>query len=176
MMKATVHRFAQGAGALFAFARRPDLDLARRQLSPCEYKAFRSLSRSEQLHSLNVFLKALEADRAAPASLRSAALLHDVGKSRCQLSTWQKTFAVIIEAISPRLSNRLSEDETISFWRAPFIVRRHHAKWSGEILRNCGSDADVIWLVEKHQENPERHRNSLRYELLAKLQRADGQC
>lgn len=176
MMKATIHRFAQGAGALFAFARSPDLDLARRHLSPCEYKAFRLMSRSEQLHSLNVLLAALEADQAAPTSLRSAALLHDVGKSRCHLSTWQKTFAVIIEAIAPRLSRRLSEHETISFWRAPFIVRRHHAKWSGEILRNCGSDADVIWLAERHQEDPEQHRDSPCYELLAKLQSADGQC
>ncbi|MCY3864095.1 MAG: HD domain-containing protein [Chloroflexi bacterium] len=175
-MKGAVHRFAQGAGALFAFARSPDLDLARRHLSPCEYHAFRLMSRSEQLHSLNVLRKALKADPAAPRSLRTAALLHDVGKSRCHLSTWQKTFAVIIEAIAPRLSRRLSEDETISFWRAPFVVRRHHAKWSGEILRNCDSGADVIWLVESHQDDPERHRNSQRYELLASLQSADGQC
>jgi len=175
-MKATVHRFAQGAGALFAFARSPDLDLARRHLSPCEYDAFRAMSRSEQLHSLNVLRKVLHADPAAPPSLRSAALLHDVGKSRCHLSTWQKTFAVIIEAIAPGLTCRLSQDETISFWRAPFVVRRHHAKWSGEILRNCGSGADVIWLVERHQEDPEQHCNSPRYVLLKNLQSADGQC
>lgn len=171
-----MHRFAQGAGALFAFARSPDLDLARRHLSPCESNAFQSMSRSEQLHSLNVLRKTLEADAAAPNSLRTAALLHDVGKSRCQLSTWQKTFAVIIEAVAPRLSRRLGEDETISCWRAPFVVRRHHAKWSGEILRNCGSGADVIWLAERHQDDLERHRHSPRYELLASLQRADAQC
>ena len=175
-MKATVNRFAQGMGALLAFARSPDLDLARWHLSPCEYKAFRSMSRSEQLHSLNVLRKALEADPSAPASLRSAALLHDVGKSRCRLSTGQKTFAVIVEAIAPRLSRRLSERKTISFWQAPFIVRRHHAKWSGEILRNCGSDAEVVWLAERHQEDLEQHRDSQRYDLLAKLQNADGQC
>ena len=171
-----MHRFAQGAGALFAFARSPDLDLARRHLSSCEYHVFRSMSRSEQLHSLNVLRQVLKADPTAPRSLRTAALLHDVGKSRSHLSTWQKTLAVIIEAIAPRLSRRLSEDETISFWRAPFVVRRHHAKWSGEILRNCGSGADAIWLVERHQDNPEQHRNCQRYELLASLQSADAQC
>ncbi len=175
-MKATAHRFAQGAGALFAFARSPDLGLARRHLSACEYDAFRLMSRSEQLHSLNVLRKTLEADPAAPASLRTAALLHDVGKSRCRLSIWQKTLAVIIEAIAPRLSRRLSEDETISVWRAPFVVRRHHARWSGEILRNCGSSADVIWLAERHQDDLEQHRDSTRYDLLANLQGADGIC
>lgn len=175
-MKATVHRFAQGAGALFAFARSPDLELARRHLSPCEYDAFRSMSRSEQLHSVNVLRKALEADPAAPASLRTAALLHDVGKSRCHLLTWQKTLAVIIEAIAPHLSRRLSEDETISVWRAPFVVRRHHARWSGEILRKCGSGADVIWLVERHQDDPATHRDSQLYQLLVNLQSADSHC
>ena len=134
------------------------------------------MSRSEQLHSLNVLRKALEADPAAPASLKTAALLHDVGKSRCRLSTWQKTFAVIMEAVAPRLSRRLSKDETTSVWRAPFVVRRHHARWSGEILRNCGSDADVVWLAERHQDDLEQHRDNPRYELLAKLLSADGLC
>ncbi len=175
-MKAAVHRVAQGIGALFAFARSPDMGLARQHLSSCEYNAFRSLSRSEQLHSLNVLHKALAGDPNAPKALISAALLHDIGKSRYRLSTWQKTLAVLIEAIAPRLSHRLSENEALSFWRAPFIVRRHHAKWSGEILRHCGSGADVIWLVERHQEDPEQYRDNQRYALLASLQSADREC
>lgn len=173
---ATARRLAQGISALFAFARSPDLSLARRYLAVCEFKAFCSMSRSEQLHSLNVLQNVLAGNPKAPKALIKAALLHDVGKSRYRLSLWQKTLAVIIEAIAPGANRQLSEDQTMSFWRAPFIVRRHHARWSGETLRSCGASADVIWLVERHQDNAERHRDNPRYSLLASLQRADGEC
>ncbi len=175
MMKAAFHRLSQGIGALFAFARSPDIELARRHLSACEYEAFRSMARSEQLHSLQVLERVLAADPAAPDALIAAALLHDVGKSRYRLSVWQKTLAVIIEAIAPRLSLRLSEDETLGIARAPFIVRRHHAQWGGEILRNCGSDEDVIWLVERHQDSDERHSDRRIFPLLSRLRSADSE-
>ena len=168
-------RLAQGFDAVFAFARSPDFELARRHLNACEYRAFRSMSRSDQLHSLKALKKTLEADPAAPKALISAALLHDVGKSRYHLSVPQKSLAVIIEAIAPGLSRRLGEDETLSFWRAPFVLRRRHARWSGEILRECEADADAIWLAEHHQEDAERCRDHRLHRLLTRLQSADGE-
>lgn len=175
-MKAAVHRLAQGISALFAFAKTPDLNLARRHLTGCEFEAFRSMSRSEQLHSLKVLAKVQAKYPDAPKALIAAALLHDVGKSRYRLSLCQRTLAVLIEAIAPGASRRLSQEETLSIWRAPFVVRRLHAGWSGEILRDCGSDADVIWLVERHQDNAEAYRSNRRFALLASLQSADGEC
>ncbi len=173
-MKALRHRLGQGLRALLAFATRPDLDLAQQYLSACEFRAFCQLARAEQLHSLTVLRRALAADPAAPPALTAAALLHDVGKARYRLAVWQKTAAVLIQAGAPALSRRLSQGERLTVWRAPFIVGARHAKWSGETLRACGSDAAVVWLVERHQEEAAAFRGHALYELLLRLQEADN--
>jgi len=174
-MKAAVHRLSQGLRALFAFTRSVDLDTARQHLTACEFDAFRSMSLPEQLHSLNVLKHMLKADAAARQELKAAALLHDVGKSRYQLALWQKTIGVLVEAFAPKFCREIKHEEKIRFWRAPFIVRQRHAAWGGEILRDCGSDAAIIWLVEHHQDDAERHQEHALHGLLASLQAADGE-
>ncbi len=166
-------RLAQGLRALFAFATPPDLALARLYLSDCEFTAFCGLSRSEQLHSLNV-LRAVDAAPRPPRALMAAALLHDVGKSRRRLAVWQKTLVVLALALAPGLCQRLSHEESPSAWRIPFIVQQHHAKWGGEILRACDSDSQLIWLVEHHQAEAAAHQAHPAYGLLKQLQAADN--
>ena len=173
-MKQVSRRLAQGLRALLAFATAPDLALAQKYLSKCEFAAFNTLSRSEQLHSLNVLRAILDAEPDAPRTLTAAALLHDVGKSRRRLAVWQKTLAVLVQAFAPALSRRLSREESPRAWRMPFIVRRHHPKWGGEILRACGSDSQLIWLVEQHQAEADAHQAHLAYPLLKRLQAADN--
>ena len=102
-MKPISRRLAQGLRALLAFAASPDLALAQQHLTDCEFAAFRALSRSEQLHSLNVLRAVLEEQPRAPRILSAAALLHDVGKSRRRLAVWQKTLAVLIQSFAPAL-------------------------------------------------------------------------
>ena len=175
-MRQVRHRLAQGLRALLAFATPPDMALARQHLTLCELAAFRGLSRAEQLHSLNVLRAVLDAEPKAPRALKAAALLHDIGKSRRRLAIWQKTLAVLALACAPGLAERLGHDDSSSAWRIPFIVQRHHPKWGGEILRACGADADVIWLVENHQAEADVHRAHPGYARLRRLQAADSAC
>ena len=72
------------------------------------------------------------------------------------------------------MSQRLSRDEAPGALRNPFIVSRRHPKWGGEILRACGSDSELIWLVEHHQAEASELRAHPGYALLKRLQAADN--
>lgn len=172
-MTAAAKRLRQGLRALLARVTPLDVHLAQQHLSAKELEAFQQMSRAEQLHSLKVLRDILNQNEAAPPALAVAALLHDVGKSRCQLAVWQKTLAVLIKALLPQFASGLSQDETTHFWRAPFALHEYHPKWSGEILRACGSDSIVIWLAEHHQEKAENHQGHPHHKLLLRLQAAD---
>ena len=171
-MRAT-HRLEQGIRALFAFANPPDLTLARQHLNAKELAAFTAMTRSEQLHSLQVLRAVLRQSTIAPPALTVAALLHDVGKSRYPLALWQRTLAVIVSRLLPPLAARLSRDAKLSLCCAPFTILERHPQWSGEILRACGSNAIAVWLAEHHQDKPERWRSHPHYALLLRLQTAD---
>lgn len=173
-MTAARRRLGQGLRALMAFATSPDLNLARRYLTERELAEFVQLSRADQLHCLNVLRAVLRANPEAPPALTAAALLHDVGKSRYHLRVWQKTLAVLVLGLAPAHGRNLTLVEPPNSWRAPFIVHELHPKWSGELLRECGSEAAVIWLAENHHNDAEQYRGRKHYSLLKALQAADG--
>lgn len=166
------YRLGQGLRALLAVAARPDLACARSLLSDCEYAAFCRLSRADQLHSVRVLQAVTDAD--APTSLQKAALLHDIGKSRYQLAVWQKTLAVLVKSLAPDRFRRWSASDDLTWWRAPFSARAHHPRWGGEILRACGTEAAVTWLVEHHQCDADSLGSHRLHAQLAALQRADN--
>lgn len=168
-----IQRFQQGIYALLAFVHEVDYELAERYLSPEQMALLRSMAKSEQLHSINVLRDVLVQAEQTENDLAVAALLHDSGKSRKHLMVWQKTISVLVRKFLPALDNLLSEDGKLSFWRAPFIVRRHHPKWSGELLSAIDSSDCVIWLVSHHAEPADDWREHPYYELLIRLQTAD---
>lgn len=168
-----LQRFQQGIRALFAFAQDVDYDLAERYLESEQMTLFRSMAKSEQLHSLNVLRDVLKQETQTPHDLAVAALLHDCGKSRKHLAVWQKTLSVLVKKLAPAWDKRLSEDGDLNFWRAPFIVRRHHPRWGAELMRDRNSSDCVIWLIEHHADNADDWQGHPYYDLLIRLQGAD---
>lgn len=170
---AAAQRLKQGLRALTAFARSVDHDLAACYLTTNQLACFLELSRSEQLHSINVLRMVLEQEDTTPPDLAAAALLHDVGKSRYTLAVWQKTLGVLVERLLPKLANHLNQRDDITFWRAPFVVRRYHPVWGAEILKNAGASERLLWLVAHHADPLSEWNHHPDIHLLRRLKAAD---
>lgn len=168
-----MQRFQQGLRALFAFAQDVDYQLAERYLDTKQMALFRSMAKSEQLHSLNVLRAVLAQEEQTPHDLSVAALLHDSGKSRQHLAVWQKTISVLLRKFLPAMDKKLHVDGEMTFWRAPFMVREHHPRWGADLLRQNDASECVIWLVEHHAVSAELWQGHPYYHLLLRLQVAD---
>lgn len=170
---AASNRIRQGVRALLAFSQPVDFDLAASYLTDAQMDHFRQMSRTVQLHSLNVLRDILKQETRTPQDLAVAALLHDVGKARYHLAVWQKTLVVLVRKFAPNLYARWSAAETLTYWRAPFVVAEYHPRWSAAVLRETGASERAIWLAEHHQDTAAQWREHPHYALLVRLQRAD---
>jgi hypothetical protein len=168
----TVYRISQALRALVAFSQPVDYDLAAEYLSPDLMALFSRMRRSEQLHGLNV-LRSVLLQGQTPRDLAVGALLHDVGKTRYTVRIWQKTIAVVVETLAPRLFERLSRSDPARFWLRPFVVKVQHPAWSAEMLSQAGASDTAVWLVAHHQEDASQWAAHPYHSLLQRLQRAD---
>ncbi|MEM9951584.1 MAG: hypothetical protein AAF846_08300 [Chloroflexota bacterium] len=166
-------RFRQGIRALLAFSTDVDYDLAERYLNSQQMTLFQQMAKPEQLHSLNVLRDVLAQSEQTPHDLAVVALLHDSGKARCHLAVWQKTISVLVSKFLPSLDDRLSRDGQLTFWRAPFMVRRNHPTWSAQFLADLGCNERIVWLAEHHADNADQWHNHPHHALLVRLQTAD---
>jgi hypothetical protein len=167
-----VYRIRQGLQAIFAFAQPVELPLAAQYLTPDLLLLFRQMRHSEQLHSLNVLRDVLTTGM-TPPDLAVAALLHDVGKSRYPLRTWQKTVAVVVRNVAPQLFEQWSKGNPANQWMRPFVVYLEHPRWSAEMIAAAGASDNAIWLVKHHQEPRSLWSSHGLASLLQRLQQAD---
>lgn len=170
-------RLRQGARSLLADWRPVDLDLAARYLTPELLALFKTMSRGEQLHSLNVLRTVQQhsqrADLAVPHDLAVAALLHDVGKSRCRLNTAEKTLGVMVRMLLPAQARRWGESQHLNHrWRRIFMVYWQHPGWSAALVQGKVSER-ALWLIEHHADSAQRWMDHPDCDLLIRLQAAD---
>lgn len=168
-----IRRIRQGVRALLAFSQPVDYALAATYLSPDLLALFRQMRRSEQLHSLNVLRDVLSQSSITPDDLATAALLHDVGKSRYLLMVWQKTLIVLVRAFTPPLYQRWTLGNPDNLWQRPFVVSVQHPVWSADMIAAAGASEGAVWLVRHHQDPPGQHTNHSYFHLLKRLQQAD---
>jgi hypothetical protein len=172
-MASPLYRTRQALRALTAFLRPPDYETVGAVLSPELTALFRRMRRSEQHHSLQVMRTLREAGHDHP-DLLTAALLHDVGKSRCPFSFFDRVWVVLAAATVPERAKRWGEGEARGF-RRPFVIRAKHPAWSAEDIAAAGGSALACALARRHQDRLETISGQ-EDRLLALLQAADDEA
>lgn len=137
----------------FALTARPasdDLAQAGHFLSPQLLQIFLQMQPGEQAHSLAVFRRLLdqgETDR----DLLAAALLHDVGKSRCRLYLWERVFIVLAHRIAPHWAWRRDQSAPRGPLRS-LVVAARHPEWGAQMAQAAGASPCTVELIRRHQD------------------------
>lgn len=161
-----------------------DLEEARAVLNPLQFELFSQLQPGEQVHSLHVMRKLVAQGQAHP-DLLTAALLHDVGKSRLRLRLWERVLVVLGKTFFPGQvkqwgSLAVDEQEILSgasrlSWRRAFVIAEQHAEWGAQMAARAGSSPLVVDLIRRHQDPVQNQVDSFEDDLLCQLQSVDDE-
>ena len=123
-----------------------EADEVRRLLSDGELQLFLPLDARDRRQAVDVMRWLLQ--RTEPSTdLLAAALLHDVGKRGIRLR--DRVAFVLLEAVSPRLVDRLGAERDAR-WRRALWTLRHHARLGADLLAGAGTRPRVVALVADH--------------------------
>lgn len=130
-----MHRIGQFIGHLTARVSRDDLQLAHGLLPPTTWPLFDVMPVADQRHGVDVATRLLSQGHDDP-ELLAAALLHDAAKGH-RMRVWHRVGGVVLEALAPRLLQRLASDQPAA-WGYPFHLYLHHADLSAAAAREAG--------------------------------------
>ena len=149
-----------------------ELTLAEKILSPELMTLFHKMAAADQAHSLRVLQELLKVGEKDP-DLLAAALLHDIGKSCCPLTPFERALIVLANRARPELVIRLGQRSSRGPLRA-FATAVQHPAWGAEMVEANGGSARLCALIRYHQEPvPGIEGEELRL-LISRLQQADN--
>jgi putative nucleotidyltransferase with HDIG domain len=130
-------------------------------LTPAEQKLFFAMNLPDQYHALQV---AYTAGRLAAGRndvdrglLTRCALLHDVGKVKGDVSTFDKAAAVVAHRLAPGMAESLGRPGRggkVANLRHAMYVYFHHPERSAALLAEAGSDERLIAIIRRHHLPP----------------------
>ena len=166
------YRVRQFWHALFARPTPEDLSLARSVLSTPQMRLFEQLQPSEQVHSINICRRLIQLGEMQP-DLLVAALLHDVGKSRYPLHTWDRALIVLAGAIFPNKTKIWGQGRPQG-WQRAFVVAQRHPAWGAEMAAGAGASPLTVTIIQRHQEPaPLKNGRDATEEMLLRLKNLD---
>ncbi len=141
-----IYRIKQFYRGLFAKVSPEDRQFLKNHLSDQEIQLFYRLRIGEQRHCLNIAYDCLSIDKNNPALLK-AALLHDVGKVKSNLTLINKALAVVSEKLN------LPKKVMPKFLKKALYFKTHHPKIGAEMLKEIGTETAVVLLTRYHHED-----------------------
>jgi putative nucleotidyltransferase with HDIG domain len=141
------------------------------QLTPAELLLFQAYRPSDRRHAYRVMCALQKAGHHEPALL-TAALLHDVGKTRLPLSIGERVLVVLGWKLLPGRAAEWSKGNPAG-WQRAFVIKARHAEWGAEMAAQAGSHPQVVDLIRRHQEPLSSETAGKGAQLLRLLQWAD---
>lgn len=84
-------------------------------------------------------------------ALLTAALLHDIGKTRHPLPIVERVLVVLGNKFLPGRAASWGIGEPAG-WRRAFVIKAQHAQWGAEMAAQAGSNPQVVELIRRHQD------------------------
>jgi hypothetical protein len=182
MVKRWLYRVRQFHNTLTSRPSPNDLALVRTTLTSGQFELFTKLQPSEQAHAIRVLERVLEKcqakEIAPPDDLLVAALLHDVGKIRYPMRTWERVLIVLGKAMLPEYTKHWTNHSPRG-WARPFVVAAYHPDWGADLAAEQGTSPRAVALILRHQDKISEQGLSQEKthedQLLAILQAADDE-
>jgi putative nucleotidyltransferase with HDIG domain len=159
-----LNRVKQVVAALTAEITPEDRLFVSHYLNTEEQTLFGGMNLPDQRHVLNVAYTALQLakdqENINQNLLVKCALLHDVGKIKGDVSTFDKIMTVIGHKVSPRWAKqwgRLGRGNKLKNLRHAFYIYFHHAQRSATMLQKVGVSPTVVNIVARHHQAPAIH-------------------
>jgi hypothetical protein len=167
------HRVEQFGASLWPRVTPQELDQVAGWLPPAGIVLFRSMTRRDQRHSLDV-VGVLRAAGHQQPDLLAAALLHDAAKTALpgrRLTLGHRVAVVLMQAAKPGWVERVARADP-GDWRYPFYLHLHHPEMGAQLAEEAGCSLRTVQLIRRHQQ-PSSASAGEHDQWLAWLQAAD---
>ena len=158
------HRVGQFRRHRFGAVTPEEMEQAERILGERLFEVFNALPRNERRHGLDVLNTVLQQEPSPVPLLLQAALLHDMGKASARFSVMDRSLAVLLERLAPRLLVLLGK--VLPDFGRRYRSYQQHAASGARVLMDVGAKQLAAVVAEHHLANPS-------LEVTRRLQRAD---
>ena len=125
-------------------------------LTPAQFTLYQTYTLTDQQHTYRVLQTLLKAGYNHP-DLLTAGLLHDVGKTKTNMTLIDRVIIVLGKQLAPQTAHQWGHIplQQAKRWQRPFIVRQQHPQWSADMVQQIDTTPLALQLIKHHQDQLE---------------------